>query len=145
MNCYQARQRADGRWEFTCLHEEAVVPVGYCAGWPNFEAMKWSGVLPPAMVLQNQCEAWVHEEWFHRDGHGTREEAETCYRRYLMDLRLDLKAKLPCIQKPCAECGAWTQRVAQIGNLDLVVLCEEHCTREMVEKHWVRTMRWERS
>jgi len=31
MNYYQARQRKDGRWDFTCKNDDRVWPAGLCA------------------------------------------------------------------------------------------------------------------
>lgn len=67
------------------------------------------------------------------DGHATPEDACKHYRQYLLDNRLRLDGMTPNEQHKCEVCGAWTQRGASV-DLHQWHLCDEHCTREQVEK-----------
>jgi hypothetical protein len=72
--------------------------------------------------------------------HGTKEEAEACYAKFLIDTRLRLQDERPMCKHDtvcsCKECGALTVLGAFIDD-DLIPLCKEHRTREFVEKHWI--------
>lgn len=68
-------------------------------------------------------------------GHETEQEARDCYKRYLLDNRLRLDGDLEHTQKKCefAGCDCWTSRYAEV-DMRMFSLCDEHRTREVVEK-----------
>jgi len=71
----------------------------------------------------------------HRGTHDTAEEAQECYKRYMLDTRLRFDVRLKGHKRQCeAEgCEEWTQGLASLGGLDAFVLCDEHRDREHVE------------
>ena len=132
MNSYDARQRKDDdRWDYTCQNDGHTHPVGYCAGWPGdrrgttpiFSDEAWSYFLEKLKPFK---------EHYHTDGHATAEEACECYRRYLLDNRLEFRAH-GVAHYPCRVCGALTNCHAEV-DFQMFHLCDEHRNKEEVEK-----------
>lgn len=67
--------------------------------------------------------------------HETREEAEECYGKYLIETQLTLDGQLCDQMLKCKECGAFTDRFAEIDG-QMIVLCDAHRNLETVKKHW---------
>jgi hypothetical protein len=66
-------------------------------------------------------------------GHATEAEACQCYKRFLLDTRLDLNVPLPAdTQKRCARCQAWTSRAAMVDHSHHWDLCDTCRTKEVV-------------
>jgi hypothetical protein len=65
--------------------------------------------------------------------HDTKEEAEECYRKYLLDNRLQLKGKLADQQHRCQICQEYTDRYASVDHMTYP-LCDKHRNREQVEQ-----------
>lgn len=121
MNYYKARQREGGRWDYTCMNDGRIWAVGYCAG--KYEDVREAA--EPAVAVN-----------YHENGHATPEEARECYKRYLLDTSMVLDARLSQQQRKCEaeDCDEWTQGLARIGPMESIVLCDQHRTREKVEK-----------
>lgn len=108
MNYQQARQRkSDNRWHFTNMRDDVSTPLGYCAE-------------PSSPCCQG--------------AHDTAEEAAECYKRYLLDKRLNLNMGKSDSMNRCRVCGDWTKDIAGInGSVAwLYELCDRHRTREDV-------------
>jgi len=139
MNYYQARQRSETkRWDFTCMNDEKAWPVGYCAGFREWKDVEFY------TPEQNKVR---REEWekkflplkdkFHCDGHETAEEAAACYRQYLLDTRLSFmphKESAEGYYKRCAKCGTLTNGAVEVGHGEIIPICDEHQTREVMEE-----------
>ena len=126
MNYYAARQRKDGRWDYTCRNDDHIYPVGYCSPYrePNGE-WYWS---------ENSIKKYQAEkEFHHEDGHATAEEACECYRKYLLDTTLYLDGSSNNTAHKCKICDVWTNRYAQVDGTYTYDLCDLHRTREVVE------------
>lgn len=67
--------------------------------------------------------------------HATKEEAEECYRKYLLDTRLHLNKHDRHTQRKCKECDEWTTGYAEC-EFTLIHLCDKHMTRETFDKHF---------
>lgn len=67
-------------------------------------------------------------------GHPSADEAVEHYRQYLLDEELRLDGRLHAEQRPCAVCAAWTQGLATLGEIAVLVLCDDHRTRETVDQ-----------
>ena len=69
--------------------------------------------------------------------HGSREEANECYRTFLLDKCLHLDGTTGNVHRPCSVegCGVLTNIVARIQGpmLDEWPLCDAHRKREVVE------------
>lgn len=136
MNYRQALQRKDGRYDYT-LHNNRIgtAPIGYCAGWSERteEEMRAIGLGDDVikMILADIEMRRPHRDKYHRDGHATPEEAQECYKRYVMDNELVLDRQVD--HGECLVCKALTRRAAEADHR-LFILCDEHCTREQVEK-----------
>lgn len=115
MNYYKPRQRESLKWDYTCMNDGRVWAVGYCAG--NYDHTP-------------------DEAPYHDDGHDTVEEACECYKRYQLDNHLDLDGQMQGQKRKCAVegCEEWTQGIVTIEGWQRFVLCDEHRTRETVEK-----------
>ena len=127
MNYYKARQRKDGRWDYTCMNDGHILPVGYCSPYrePNGE-WYWN---------QNSIKKYQAEkEFHHEDGHATEDEACECYRKYLLDTTLLLGHCSASTQHKCRVCDKWTNRYATVDGGHIYNLCEEHNNRVEVEK-----------
>lgn len=134
MAFYQPLQRADdSRWRYTCTNGGGTFPVGYCAGFPNFDGVTWIG---EQMIAAALAKAEPHREKYHCDGHATAEEAVACYRRYQLDLESRFDCQHSDKQERCLECQAWTQGFALIGQSHVIPLCDEHRNPEIAAKHY---------
>jgi hypothetical protein len=136
MNYYAARQRQkDKKWDYTSRNDDFTQPVGYCAAYVEWteEMLKRLGLYGkpenhPSLMRQQKF-----KDKYHICGHDTKEEAENCYREYLLDQHLKLNREHPDAQIKCAVCGKWTTLYAEI-DMHMWDLCEEHNNREEVEK-----------
>jgi hypothetical protein len=141
MNYYDARQRKDGFWDYSCANRRiGTYPVGYCAKYQPFdEAVMlrfWSREVMEAEKVK-------HEERYTPDvisrfgphNHATKEEAYECYKKYRLDMELKLR-KIPDEEakqlQRCEICNAWTGNLADCDN-KILFLCDDHLTREVVE------------
>jgi len=113
VNYYGPLQRKDsGTWDYTCTNGGAVYRVGYCA-------------------KEGGC------------GHATEEDACACFKRYLLDTSLRLDREMDGQQLRCQSegCGAFTSGFADV-DMRTFVLCDEHRTREVVERLLVVRESW---
>lgn len=106
MNYDKAREMEDHTWNYSRQNDDRIHPIGYCRG------------------TKDTC---------HK--HTTKEEAEECYKKYMLDnhLRLDggfmKNQKLRCQIKDCDE---WTQNTSYI-QYQQFILCDEHRNRKTIE------------
>lgn len=153
MNYYAARQRErDGRYDFTCMNDGKVWPVGYCHRFRTWTASDFN-FMPEetahAEAAKLNEKYAPHADLFHEDGHATAAEAQACYRRYLLDTKLEFSTQpnpdeqhrcAAIISPPGAEkqlCGAWTQHAGWVaGSVDSLLwpLCPTHQTREAADR-----------
>lgn len=137
MNYYGPRQRqSDLRWDYTCYNDRTgVYPVGYCRSFPVFTESDVQTVFHGSEEARDRYIEKLEpfKEKYHRDGHGTEEEACECYRQYLLDQRLRLDLVDQHTKSKCVICGEWTQGRAEV-DMQQFVLCDEHRTREHVEQ-----------
>lgn len=129
MNHLCALQRKDGRWDYTYNYR----PYGYCKEYK-----------PISVDVNYLPEYWIKEynekmslliNNFHTTGHSTEEEAQECYKNYLLDVDLQL-----CLEEPvnasqqhkCKICNEWTACYAFVGSYRQFCLCPEHQTKEFV-------------
>jgi hypothetical protein len=137
MNYYGARQRKEGGFDYTCMNDGHVWPIGYCTGWREWKDVD---VLLPQQNERGRQEREAERAriaLYHTDGHPTEAEAGACYRRYLLDhrLRLDMRCSGD-MQRRCQApdgCEAWTQTAAEVDNGHTWFLCDAHRNRETVE------------
>lgn len=132
MNYYQARQRTDGRWDFTCMNDGQIHPVGYCHAYRPWtaEVVRWHADPEHAEeeAARLEAEQAPFREKYHADGHATAEEADRCWYEYELD---DLRpVTYDGAQYPCAVCGAWTQQGLRSRHETSRVLCADHANRE---------------
>lgn len=133
MNYFAARQRKDGKWDFTCMNDGHIWPVGYCSifaltlnpdGEKGRQSMmtpsEWDGIL-------------AHMDQYHDGGHATKEEAAECYRSYILDNKLRLRVMETTTLHECEVCKTPTKGVAELDT-DLWHLCDDHRNRQEVEK-----------
>lgn len=117
MNYYKALQREKtGVWDYTCTNDGRTHATGYCAG--KYDVIRNDTDLP-------------HHENYHADGHATKDEARSCYKKYLLDHQLRFGTS-SVQQNKCEICEAWTQGTAVVDT-QMFYLCDEHRTREVVE------------
>jgi hypothetical protein len=130
MNYYAARQRQDGRWDYTCMNDGRIWPVGYCMPYKE-----WWIDLKEKMGYETRPEEiaryQAHQAQYHADGHATAEEACECYRQYLLDHKVQLNRSWDGGQFRCQVCGEWTQLFAEVDH-QTFNLCEKHNTQEQV-------------
>ena len=133
MNYYAARQRKDGRWDYTCRNDDFIHPVGYCSKYRPLTDGSLKGMYPDDYLEQKEKERVVFKDNYHEDGHATKEEACECYTRHLFDTTLRLDGNLEDTQRKCKICSEWTTGYAQVNNGSMYDLCDQHRTREIVE------------
>ena len=132
MNYYKARQRKDGRWDYTCMNDGHIWPIGYCSKY--VDPMDYN--FPGHEVFQTEhhlAKARANKDKHHEDGHATADEACDCYRRYLLDEKIRLGGHHENTQHKCVVCGEWTEMYADV-NYQFWDLCEKHNNRQEVEK-----------
>jgi hypothetical protein len=136
---YQVRQRQDNRrFDMTVSSDDEgwCHPIGYCAGWREYSAENYPSAKEYLLSeIQRDLEKRrPFQAKYHDGGHETREEADACYRDYELDQELRFY-DLDDEQHKCALCGAWTQKVAELGQFHRYFhLCPEHANREGVEQ-----------
>jgi len=149
MQHFAPRQRStDGRWDYTRTHDKKTIPVGYCGGWTwDVDIAHWEKEQPTWHMLEEfrkvRDEQMPLKDRFHTDGHATEEEAQGCYKKYLLDTCLRLDAGEYTRPNECLVCGEWTQKYASVGGLRNFDLCDTHRTRENVEKILTVGTSWE--
>jgi hypothetical protein len=119
MAYFSARQRTDGRWDYTCQNGAGVFPIGYCAG-PDFAQYDKTG---------------EYAAKYHDDGHATAEEADACHRAHELEQQVSRRESADT-QKKCLVCEAWTTKRVLVGQgfAREYALCEEHQDRASLEK-----------
>ena len=130
MNHNCARQRQDGRWDYTRNGR----PFGYCREY--LPIPEDCGHLPVSQVKEYNAKMDLLKEKFHTTGHATEEEACECFKRYMLDTHLKLQTEEPENANQllrCKVCNTFTACYASIGPYVLFVLCPAHQTREAVE------------
>ena len=127
MNYYAARQRKDGRWDYTCKSDGYISPIGYCSPYREPKVDEWFWT--PESIKGYQAQ----KEFHHSDGHATAEEACKCYKKYLLDTTLRVDCENEDVQYKCEICKAWTTHYAIVDGSDTYHLCDEHRTKEIVE------------
>ena len=133
MNYYAARQRKDGRWDFTNKNDGFIVPVGYCHQYHPLTNGSLKGLYPQEYLEQKEKEREIFKHKYHMDGHTTEQEACECYRKYLLDTTLYLDGKSNDTQRKCKICEEWTNQYAIVDGGYMYDLCDLHRTREIVE------------
>lgn len=140
MNYYAARQReSDKRFDYTCLNDGRSWPVGYCHAYRPFDEKDLQVVfMGNADWMAKENEKYgQHADKYHKDGHATAEEACSCYKKYLLDHKSRLHAKkneeADELHK-CAICGAWCANMGEVDHFHHWHLCDEHLTRESLDK-----------
>jgi hypothetical protein len=132
MRCYKARQRKDGRWDYTVHIGDVILPVGYCAEfheWTEEDVNRFGVPSNHFSILREKEFAHKH----HSDGHVTAKDAEDCYKQYMLDQRLKLMISDHTNRRKCLCCDEWTSYYAIVG-ISCFDLCEKHQTRESVER-----------
>lgn len=109
------------------MNDGHVSPVGYCAG--DFVFTGTNTLMPEPIFKKMVEDAAPFRHKYHTHGHASAEEAEACYKEYMLDRRLTF-GTLEDTQRRCLICGEWTQRYAQVGGFGVYELCDLHCTRE---------------
>lgn len=130
MRHYKARQRKDGRWDYTVNLGNYITPIGYCTPyreWTQEDLARFGFSGDEPDIVRGRDFADRH----HDCGHATPEEANECYRQYQLDQELSLMRTFENTKRKCLKCGDWTQHFAEI-NMSCFDLCEKHNTRESV-------------
>ncbi len=129
MNYYAARQRQDdGRWDYTCIRDGKCWAVGYCHEY--IEPVDSKGVMYSVgereKVLENKSK-------YHNDGHATPEEAQNCYKQYLLDFMVR-RSQVDDKQVKCEVCKEWTQNLVEVNHSQVFYLCPAHDNKKELEK-----------
>lgn len=142
MNYEQARQRIDGRWEWTCKNDGQIWPTGYCQEftlykeicrrqlvWPKYYEI-WE--LERVGLSANPNETELHDKFkdkYHSDGHATKEEAERCHYEYILDN--EIREFTSTNERHCRypDCEEWTEKGFQISSFNMIRLCDQHRNR----------------
>lgn len=127
MNYYEPKQRkSDGKWDYT----RNGCATGYCHTFKPFE----KEFVEQFHISDREVEK--HNSFadkYHADGHDSADEACECYKQYQLDHTLQLDHEDVNQQRKCEVCGEWTTKFAML-DCSLFHLCDEHRTREEVEK-----------
>jgi len=127
MNYYEPKQRkSDGRWDYTRNNH----PTGYCHAFREFDKEFVENFHISASEVEKH-NSFANK--YHADGHESADEACECYKQYQLDHQLQLDHEDPNEQRKCQVCGEWTTKFATL-DYSIFQLCDEHRTREEVEK-----------
>lgn len=107
MNYDKAREMEDHTWNYSRQNDDMIYPIGYCASRGNKENI-------------------MHK-------HSTQQEAEECYKSYVLDTGLNLEASVEGAMFKCKVCATYTNKMATIDGWKLYHLCDEHRNRKTVE------------
>ena len=127
MQYFKVYELNGGGYHFACAWRDEIRPVGYCGAWHDWD--ETTRTMSPAAYQRHVEDKPLH----HAEGHATPEEAAACYRRYLLDHRLQLNHKESGAQRKCQVCGEWTQLFVMVDGHWTWHLCETHHNRETVE------------
>lgn len=131
MNHLCARQRIDGKWDYTYNG----CPYGYCRIYePIPEDAKY---MTKEMIIEYNAKMAKLAAKFHDVGHATEKEACDCYAEYLLDVSLQLHPTEPenaDQQNRCQVCKKFTACHAFVGSYHIFILCPEHHNRDEVKK-----------
>lgn len=145
LQVYAARPRRDpdtqaptSVWDYTCeLSVGAIVRVGYCAGWVEWDEPKMIHDYGLAFIDRANTEYQknlLFKAKYHVDGHSSMVDAENCFREFLFDQHLMLKNEpVDPVHRLCAVpgCGRMTQLWATMSPAaHLFYLCEIHHSKE---------------
>lgn len=83
---------------------------------------------------RNDDKTWTVGYCTDHDAHPTKDEAYECYTRYLLDERLELDGTYADVRRRCQapDCEEWTDRFAQVDNLRMWSLCDQHRSKDVV-------------
>lgn len=124
MNYDSARQRTDGRWDYTTNSH----PIGYCSGWTwneTYDPKKEWAYGSEDHWQKSKIKAEASKDKYHTGGHATAEEACECYKNYQLDNHLQLDRKSTNTMHKCKVCGTYTESMASVGFWQLYHLCDE--------------------
>lgn len=144
MNYYEARQRkADKKWDFTVMNDGHVRPMGYCIPWERIEeSAKYYEERLGGRASEILDKASPFKDKHHSHGHDTKEEAEACYKDYLLDHKLKFTdaSIAPGYTTPpswpCIECGDPTSKLFSVDSEEKKPICSTHANRDTVAKHF---------
>ena len=137
MNYYGAREARspNGRskgWHYTVMNDRKIHPIGYCAGYPDFEKWIKDGIMPEQVVKQEQAKAEPFRGKYHDHFHPTEEKAKACYQDYLIDHKFRIsKVHIP----KCKHCGCITDQQVFLDDYFIGNFCEDHQSVEFLRKH----------
>ncbi|MBL4817955.1 MAG: hypothetical protein JKY15_01810 [Deltaproteobacteria bacterium] len=114
MNYDQARQVKDGSWNYSRQNDESIWPIGYCSS------------------------SYSDTNKTHK--HKSKEEAEQCYKKFIMDTQLVLDAGkfgdgelIKCEIKDCKES---TDTYTRIGSFIIRKYCNTHRNIKTVSENY---------
>lgn len=140
MNHLKASQRTtDRRWDYTNTNDRRTHPIGYCAGWREYNEAERKRF---CMNDKWYDEYTSNKDKYHEEGHATEEEAKACYKAYQLDTSLRV-SKDSSSQQKCQVCQTWTQTRAVVGGYSYFVVCDEHANRTEIEKLYTVSESWE--
>lgn len=118
-----------GKFHYTQLLDGVISPVGYCAGWqPWMEGPIDGFAVREELLAKERSRLFPFRAKFHTDGHSSAEEACSCYRQFLLDIRTRYDTSLVDEQRRCQVCGVWSAKMACVDGTFYYVLCDEHRT-----------------
>ena len=124
MNYYKARQLSDkSGWHFTRMNDGHIWPVGYCSPWQQCLDCDGHGC--------EKCGGRGVVKHPHEHVHATREEAEECFMRYLLD---DIREEAYGNWGDCEVCGEPTKQglTARRPFGSAHRLCDQHRRPEIL-------------
>jgi hypothetical protein len=80
----------------------------------------------------NDGQIWAVGYCAEHEGHATKEEAQECYRKYLLERRTSFDLVLRD-WIGCRVCGRPTKKGALVGPTDYYPLCKQHLNQQALE------------
>ena len=138
MNYYAARESrhpdtgASKGWHYTVMNDGRIRPIGYCAGYPNFEKWIKDGIMPERLIQREMEKSEPHKGRYHTEFHMTKEGAEECYQDYLIDHTF----RVSTVELPkCKHCGCVTDQVVYLDQWEVGSFCEAHQSIQFLKEH----------
>jgi len=138
---YQVLKRKDDRFDMTVSSDDEgwTHAIGYCAGWRELFKAECDRIhIPWEVARKDQDKKRPFQSKFHKEGHGTAEEAHECYNNYILDILTEFDVIDNDGKLKCKVCSDWTQNRVMFRGSGVfkppVPLCSKHNTREHVKR-----------
>lgn len=127
------KRKGDGRWDMTVGSDDEgwTHAIGYCHAYRELKPME--GFSQEQTDRENAKIAPFRAK-YHDTGHDSAEQAEACYREYVLDQ--EVRFSRTTSAERCLECQEWTPEMVEVGPFRFLRLCAKHQAADLIRKHF---------